>query len=129
LSKSFFSVYSSDISAAHNEILIVSPFLTKKRILSSMNYLSTADAKITVITKPPDNYVEKDRGKINECIELLTQYGITVKTKDRIHQKFAVVDQRIIWYGSINLLSYGSSEESIMRIEHMDIAAELLGSL
>jgi superfamily II DNA or RNA helicase len=125
----FFSVYSGDIMAARNEILIVSPFLTKKRILSSINYLSAAGAKVTVITKPPDNYAEKDRAKITECIELLKQHGITVITKDRIHQKFAVVDQRIIWYGSINLLSYGSSEESIMRIENMDIAGELLGSI
>jgi phosphatidylserine/phosphatidylglycerophosphate/cardiolipin synthase-like enzyme len=59
---------------------------------------------------------------------LLQQNGITVKTKDRIHQKFAIMDQHIIWYGSINLLSYGASEESIMRIESADIAAELLGS-
>jgi phosphatidylserine/phosphatidylglycerophosphate/cardiolipin synthase-like enzyme len=46
--------------------------------------------------------------------------------KDRIHQKYAIMDQRTVWYGSINLLSYGSSEESIMRIESVDIAGELL---
>ena len=60
---------------------------------------------------------------------MLVQNGITVKTKDRIHQKFAILDQRIIWYGSINLLSYGISEESIMRIESLEIAAELAGTI
>jgi superfamily II DNA or RNA helicase len=125
----FLPVYSADILAARNEVAIVSPFLTKRRILSSVNYLSSAGAKITVVTKPPDNYAEKDRDRITECIELLFQHGISVKTKDRIHQKFAVIDQRIVWYGSINLLSFGSSEESIMRIEHVDIAGELLGTL
>ena len=125
----FFPVYSADVLSARSEILIVSPFLTKKRILSSMNYLSTANTRITVITKPPENYAEKDRNKIVECINLLTQHGITVKTKDRLHQKFAVIDQRVIWYGSINFLSYASSEENVMRIEHLDIAGELLGSL
>jgi hypothetical protein len=44
-------------------------------------------------------------------------------------QKFAIIDQRVIWYGSINLLSYGKSEESIMRLENVNIAAELLGSI
>ena len=94
--------------AAQNEIVIVSPFLTKRRVLTSLNYLAAANAKVTVVTKPPDNYADKEKGKINECIELLLQHGIAVKTKDRIHQKFAVIDQRLVWYGSINPdISYG----------------------
>jgi type I site-specific restriction-modification system R (restriction) subunit len=127
--RNFFPVYSADILAARSEIIIVSPFLTKLRIQSSLNYLSAAaaNARITVVTKPPGNYAGKDRDRIAECIELLKQHGITVKTKDRIHQKFAIIDQRFVWYGSINLLSYGASEESIMRIESLDIAAELSG--
>jgi len=57
------------------------------------------------------------------------EHNITVKTKSRIHQKFAVMDQHIVWYGSINLLSYGISDESIMRIDSVDIAGELLRSI
>ncbi|MCL1965428.1 MAG: DUF1653 domain-containing protein [Firmicutes bacterium] len=125
----FFSAYSMDISAARDEVLIVSPFLSKRRVLSALTYMAATNARITVVAKPSDNYNEKDRTKIDECIEILKQHNITVKTKDRIHQKFAVVDQRIVWYGSINLLSYGTSEESIMRIESLDIARELSGIL
>jgi superfamily II DNA or RNA helicase len=127
--RTFFPVYSADISAAGTEILIVSPFMSKRRVLSSLNYLSTAKAKVTVITKPPESYAEKDRAKIAECMDLLARNGVTVKTKARIHQKFAVTDQRTVWYGSINLLSYGASEESVMRIENVDIAGELLRSI
>lgn len=126
---SFFPVYSADILAARSEILIVSPFVTKRRILSALNYMSSVGAKVTVVTKPPEDYAHKDKAKIVECMELLTQHGVTVKTKERIHQKFAIMDQKIVWYGSINLLSYGISEESIMRIENVDIAGELLSSL
>ena len=95
-----------------------------------MQYLTATSAKVTVVTKPLDNYPEKEQGKIDACIKLLEQHGITVRTKDRIHQKFAIMEQRLIWYGSINLLSYGdTSEESIMRIESVDIAGELLRSI
>ncbi|MCL2088677.1 MAG: DEAD/DEAH box helicase family protein [Oscillospiraceae bacterium] len=125
-SNSFVSVYSADITAAVDEIYIVSPFLTKQRVLSSLHYLTQTRAKVTVVTKPPDDYEEKDRHRIEECIEFLRQHGIAVKTKPRIHQKYAVIDRRIVWYGSINLLSYGISEESIMRIESEEIAGELL---
>jgi superfamily II DNA or RNA helicase len=107
----FLSVYSDDILTARNEIVIVSPFLTKRRVLSALNYLTAANTNVTVVTKQPDNYSEKDKVKINECIEMLTQHGIIVKTRNGIHQKFAIMDQRIIWYGSINLLSYGTSED------------------
>ena len=46
--------------------------------------------------------------------------------KEHLHQKFAVMDRRVVWYGSINLLSYGKSEESMMRFENREIAEELL---
>jgi len=42
------------------------------------------------------------------------------------HQKSAVIDQKIVWYGSINLLSHGSAQESLMRLESPNIAQELL---
>ena len=125
-SNSFFPVYSSDIMTAKTEVVIVSPFLTMRRVVAAMQYLNVANARLTVITRPQDSYAEKDRGRIDACMNMLNNCGITVKTKDRIHQKFAVIDQRLVWYGSVNLLSYSNSEESIMRIESVDIAGELL---
>jgi phosphatidylserine/phosphatidylglycerophosphate/cardiolipin synthase-like enzyme len=62
-------------------------------------------------------------------LALLIAAGIEVVFKSNIHQKFAVFDQNIIWYGSINLLSFGRAEESIMRLENPGIADELLGSI
>ena len=52
--------------------------------------------------------------------------GIHLIQKSSIHQKFAVIDENITWYGSINLLSFGYSEESIMRLQSSSIACELL---
>ena len=61
-------------------------------------------------------------------MQLISDSGITVISKPNIHQKFAVIDQNTIWYGSINLLSYGSAEESIVRFENSEIASELLAT-
>ncbi|OGO78109.1 MAG: hypothetical protein A2Y23_07915 [Clostridiales bacterium GWB2_37_7] len=55
--------------------------------------------------------------------------GAKLIFKSHIHQKFAIIDQRIVWYGSINLLSSGSSEESIMRMDSINIANELIGTV
>lgn len=59
-------------------------------------------------------------------ISQLEDAGVEFITKSVIHQKYAVFDQRVIWYGSINFLSFGHSEESMMRFENLDIAGELL---
>jgi superfamily II DNA or RNA helicase len=56
-SHTFFPVYSADILTARKEVLIVSPFLTKRRVQSALNFLNSSDAKVTVVTKPPENYV------------------------------------------------------------------------
>jgi hypothetical protein len=39
------------------------------------------------------------------------------------------MDQKVVWYGSINYLSYGSAEESVMRIQNAHIANALLESI
>jgi len=36
-----------------------------------------------------------------------------------------LIDNRLVWYGSVNLLSYGNSEESMMRLESRELAREL----
>ena len=82
--------------------------------------------KINVITRPSGDYAKKDSDAVSSVLGYFSNKGIAVIEKSRIHQKFAVVDERVVWYGSINLLSYGGSEESIMRLESATIASELL---
>ena len=55
--------------------------------------------------------------------------GLQIFFKSNIHQKFAIIDQSIVWYGSINLLGYGRSEETMMRLESASIARVLMKSL
>lgn len=64
-----------------------------------------------------------------EATQQIETAGIHMVFKSNIHQKFAIIDQKIVWYGSINLLSYGSAEESMMRIESNKIVYELMESL
>jgi phosphatidylserine/phosphatidylglycerophosphate/cardiolipin synthase-like enzyme len=86
------------------------------------------DISVSLITRPVNEFKDTDRQKITEVHHLLKSAGITLLTKNNIHQKFAVIDQKIVWYGSINLLSFGSTEESIMRLNSGMIAGELMKS-
>lgn len=130
--KSFLPVYYNDFNSASCEIVIVSPFIRKSRITQFLKALSPLISKniaITVITRPPEDFKEVDRIAVSENISTLESAGITVKLKSEFHQKFTIIDNATIWYGSVNFLSFGSHEESIMRFESTDIATELLESL
>jgi hypothetical protein len=130
--ENFLPVFSNDIVCAKKEILIVSPFVRKRRAMQMMEHLKIALYKkiqVVVVTRPTDDFMPVDRKVLEKMFELLKGNGISVVLKTNIHQKFAVIDQKVVWYGSINLLSYGNAHESIMRIESPNIANELIKSI
>lgn len=128
----FLTVFHNDLAAAKNEIVIVSPYLGKNRVKQMLSVLTPVmynGVKVTVVTRPETDYKEKDRLSVRELAGSLENAGIHIVFRSGIHQKFAIMDQRIVWYGSINLLSFGRSEESMMRLDSLRIANELRCSL
>lgn len=128
----FFPVYLQDIAVAAKHLLIVSPFVTKKRMLQMeghFNELLKRQVKITIITRPADDYDENRKAMLINLFSAIDADGVQMVYKSNIHQKFAIIDNKITWYGSINFLSFGYSEESIMRLESSSIARELTESI
>jgi len=122
-------VFNNDILAATREILIVSPFVTKRRATLMMQHLEIAirnGTRVTVVTRPAEDYRETDQTALQSTFTFMQDTGVKMIFSSNIHQKFAVLDQKMVWYGSINLLSFGSAEESIMRLESPVIACELV---
>ncbi len=129
---SFLPVYNNDILNAEEEIFIVSPFVSRRRVEQMHQHFSKAinkKIKIIVITRPYEDYKEDNRLKALRTIEILKDEGVKLLFKSNIHQKFAIIDERTVWYGSINLLSFSNAEESIMRLESSNIANELMKSI
>jgi superfamily II DNA or RNA helicase len=125
---SFLPVYTADLLAAKREVVIVSPYLTQTRISKMVDVFDKcilSGTNVKVVTRSVEDNTDKDFSRVSSLIRFLREKGITVIEKPKIHQKFAIIDDRIIWYGSINLLSFGKSEESIMRLESSTIAGEL----
>lgn len=126
--KSFYTVYCQDIKSAHKEVLIVCPFMRKNRISQLSKVLTQAlqnEVSVTVITRPPENFKESEQETVKENTTLLQNCGVNVMYKSDFHQKFTIVDNQIVWYGSVNFLSFGTNEESIMRFVSFDVAGEL----
>ncbi|MDR1879734.1 MAG: DEAD/DEAH box helicase family protein [Tannerellaceae bacterium] len=122
---SFVPVIKNDFAGAKKEILIVSPFIRKKRVETILEWLKEplkTGVTITVITRPAE---QKEKGHVTACLDDLQRHGITTIQRSNIHQKFILIDDKLVWYGSVNLLSFGRAEESMMRLDSREIAAEL----
>lgn len=125
----FLPVFLQDLLCSRREVLIVSPFITKKRTTSMLSALQDSIANgvsVVIVTRPISSYQAERSGELEEMLEKLIQAGIEIVFRDHFHQKFAIFDQKIVWYGSINLLSYGSYEESMMRLYNRNVAFELM---
>lgn len=131
-SRSFLPIFEHDMQSAKHEVVICSPLLRKAQMMQIMKLLSLAQlngVRTTIITHPVDSYKPADQPGIIALTKTISDYNIHIIVKSNVHQKFAVVDQSIVWYGSINLLSYRAAEENIMRLENMEIAEELLAAV
>jgi len=129
---SFLPVFRNDIINAQREVLIVSPFVAKRRVTQMMQYFSAMvgiRVKISIITRPVEDFNEKDKPALEQLFDLLKNAGVNVSFKSNIHQKFAIIDKSLVWYGSVNFFSFGKSKESIMRLKSSGIASELLKSV
>lgn len=85
--------------------------------------------QVSVVTRPSDAFHGKSSTDAFRAIQHLREYSATVSCKNAIHQKFAVIDEKIVWYGSVNLLSFGASQESIIRIVTGSVARTLFKSV
>ena len=129
---SFLPVFINDIAVAKKEILIVSPYIRKRRTIQMIQKLQAAisnNVRVVVVTRPKEEFKPADQSALQDTLDLFKKSSIRVVFKPNIHQKFAIMDQKVIWYGSINYLSYGNAEESVMRIESAHIANALLESI
>ena len=81
---------------------------------------------VTVVMRSAESLPERSRKSAQLAVERLKSQNCSLIFQSDIHQKYAIIDDRIVWYGSINLLSFGSSQESMMRLISGSIAHELM---
>ena len=128
----FLPTLKKDINEARLRITISSPRLKKLCTISMMNYLQgliLSSENITIITKPISEYKSSEVEMIKELLDQLALAGFTVIQHSNIHQKFIIIDEQIVWYGSINLFAYGRAPETMLRFVNQNVAGEIIGNV
>ena len=96
------------------------------RIISILGNRQEQGVKVTIITWHPDVYKYGRDDVRMELMERLRKAGFDIKLVKDSCEHYAVIDNEIVWYGSMNLLSKEDAEDNLMRVCSKDIAAELL---
>ena len=121
--------FEQDIVEAEKSIVISSPDIRQNkidRLLSLVKDRQEKGVNITVITTDPDEVVYGSADVCYELIREMQQVGINVVTKAEVEERFAVIDEELVWHGGMNLLGKVDVWDNLMRIKNHQVAAELL---
>jgi AAA domain/PLD-like domain len=130
----FYALFKDEIQAARESISIASPFLTSTRVDDILPLLKDAQqrgVKVEIFTKPLDENNEdtEEKQKRKEwdrmAMDVLKTTGIELLHRYKMHMKWAIIDKRILYYGSLNILSHKDTLESMLRFTHPLLAQEI----
>jgi len=122
-------VYERDLLEANKEVIISSPGLNQAKVNAFVRLIMQRQengVKITVVTLNPEGYPEEKIEDTKALVQVLVNCGIKVRLQDHMHEHFAIIDDEIVWYGSMNLLSRAKIDDNLMRVKSKDAAQELL---
>ena len=122
-------VYEIDLLEANKEVIISSPGLNQAKVNAFVRLIKQRQengVKITVVTLDPEGYPEEKIEDTKALVQALENCGIKVRLQDHMHEHFAIIDDEIVWYGSMNLLSRAKIDDNLMRVKSKDAAQELL---
>lgn len=111
-----------DLESARHSVLIVSPFVWQRvnDLLPILNGKVSDGIRVLALIRP-------DRKRSNRFHDLLKRSSVQVREVPGLHEKVVVIDEHIVYQGSLNTLSHdGTKTELMFRHEGTYMAKELL---
>ena len=123
----YLEVLEKDIRAASARVFISSPSLSAGKVRWLLTLLQNKNISAIVFATDPAIYPEDGREHHIDLIQRLQISSVRVILKKHCCERYAVIDDSLVWYGSMNLLSQEKADDSLMRLVSPVIAEELLG--
>ena len=117
-----------DLNFASKSITISSPAISGPKVekmCRNIREIQKAGVRITVITLAPDSVGYGDAGYWMKLHEDMRQAGITVLLTKDFCQHYAIIDDKIVWYGSMNFLSKEDADDNLIREEDPVVVEDL----
>ncbi len=128
-SGNYTEIFERDIVEAEKTIVISSPDIRPDKIDRLLLLIKGGQEKgvnVTVITTDSEEVVYGNADVYYCLIRDMKQVGINVVTKTEVEERFAVIDDELVWHGGMNLLGKEDIWDNLMRIKNHQVAAELL---
>lgn len=131
--KDFDVVSLADFEGSRKSIVIYSGFITEQRVAvyeSIFRRKILQGHKIRCVTRPPrrNGNIPEENGKA--ALNGLEMFGCVVDTRGDIHEKVVIIDDEIVWFGSLNPLSHTAKTAEVMaRVVGKQIALQLVAFL
>jgi phosphatidylserine/phosphatidylglycerophosphate/cardiolipin synthase-like enzyme len=127
--RTFYKSFLQDLDRCTKEVIIESPFITSERMRtfdSVFLKLLNRGVKLYIVTRSPEEhelyYASQAEAEIRKCEEVGIQTLLCVGNH---HRKLAILDRKVVWEGSLNILSQTHSREIMRRIESEESAHEM----
>lgn len=128
-SRNYSDIFEQDMVESEKRLIISSPMIIQNKIdrfLYIIKPRQEAGCKVTVITTSAETCYFSSVEYINTMIKQMRDAGINVITKDEVEERFAIIDEELVWYGGMNLLGKEDVWDNLMRIKSAQVAEELL---
>lgn len=127
--QSFYDAFVKDVKRAQSSVVIESPYLTERRTMQFLRIfwkLRKKGVAVRVNTRNPRHHDKLLEIQAWKSIRLLRDNGIKVYFySDMRHRKLAIIDNTILWEGSLNILSQVFSKEIMRRTVSEQLARQM----
>ena len=126
--KTFYHRFTQDLLEAKQEVIIDSPFITISRLRSlksTFELLIKRGVEVFIVTKYPEEQDELMSEQSEAGIRYFEALGGQVLLCEGHHRKLAQIDRKIVWKGSLNILSQTHSREFMEREDNKEKAEAL----
>jgi len=127
--QTFYRTFIRDLGTCTSEAIIESPFITSNRVASLLpifGKMRSRGIKITVITRHPAEHAAPYDTQAAHAVDCLLDLGVQVIYMGSHHRKLAIFDRRLLWEGSLNILSQNDSCEIMRRVESDCLARQMI---
>lgn len=116
----FYPAFMSDLAHAKNEVIIESPYITVRRmkiLMPAIEKVVNEGLKVYVLTRDPREHKNMMIDEAETIIEQFETLGVHILLcTGNDHRKLAIIDRKILWEGSLNILSQTESREIMRRM-------------
>jgi len=128
---SFYKAFVKDLNKATSSIVIESPFLTERRAVQFCQLFARLSykngIKIRLNTGNPRHHDKLLEIQSWKAMQILRANGVKVCTYDDMrHRKLAIIDNTILYEGSLNIMSQNHSKEIMRRTVSRDMCRQII---